>query len=391
MASARTMRVGFVYLPSGSSWLGGSNYQRNLFLALTREDCGVEPVLVTTPRGSSALPDGFPALPVLETNLLARKTAPWAARHLVRKLTRTDFLLAQALRSSKIPVLSHSGPLGRHSPVPAISWIPDFQHVHLPQYFSPEMRRQRDLTNEHDVRTSSLVIVSSEAARGDLLGLYPDAEKKVRVLRFADCSAHEANATGIEELRARYLLPERYLLLPNQFWAHKNHATVVEALAVLRRTGREVVVIATGSTNDPRRPEFFAELMARCASTGVDQLFRPLGVVPLADLAGLMRNAAAIVNPSLFEGWSTSVEEGKALGKHLILSSIDVHREQAPERCSYFEPFDAERLAELLWSAWQGFDAELERTMGARARTRQLQRQSEFARRFAAIAREAAA
>lgn len=46
----------------------------------------------------------------------------------------------------------------------------------------------------------------------------------------------------------------------------------------------------------------------------------------------LMKHAIAIINPSLFEGGSTTVEEAKSLLKVIILSGIPVHREQNPRR-----------------------------------------------------------
>ena len=50
-----------------------------------------------------------------------------------------------------------------------------------------------------------------------------------------------------------------------------------------------------------------------------------------------MRGAVAIVNPSLSEGWSTNVEEARALGVPMVLSDIAVHREQAGDRAVFFD------------------------------------------------------
>jgi len=37
------------------------------------------------------------------------------------------------------------------------------------------------------------------------------------------------------EVVRKYHLPEMYLYLPNQFWTHKNHRLVVDALALLAK------------------------------------------------------------------------------------------------------------------------------------------------------------
>ena len=59
-----------------------------------------------------------------------------------------------------------------------------------------------------------------------------------------------------------------------------------------------------------------------------------------------------MINPSRFEGWSTPVEEAKALGTPMILSNISLHQEQAPA-AKFFDPDQAEALADILSKASQ--------------------------------------
>jgi hypothetical protein len=61
-----------------------------------------------------------------------------------------------------------------------------------------------------------------------------------------------------------------------------------------------------------------------------------------------MIHSIAIINPSYFEGWSTTVEEAKILDLKILLSDISVHREQNPEKAEYFSPDDPQKLADLL-------------------------------------------
>jgi glycosyltransferase involved in cell wall biosynthesis len=58
-----------------------------------------------------------------------------------------------------------------------------------------------------------------------------------------------------------------------------------------------------------------------------------------------MKYSIALINPSLFEGWSSTVEEAKSLGKRIILSDIPIHREQNPPGGLYFKSDDPEMLA----------------------------------------------
>jgi glycosyltransferase involved in cell wall biosynthesis len=113
--------------------------------------------------------------------------------------------------------------------------------------------------------------------------------------------------------------------------------------------------------------------------------FRPLGMVPSADLMGLMHHSIAVINPSKFEGWSTTVEEAKSMGKIIVLSDIPVHREQAPERAAFFDPEDAAQLADTLLGVWDGWDAAEDRIFIDRAATLLPARRQAFARRYEQI------
>jgi len=78
-----------------------------------------------------------------------------------------------------------------------------------------------------------------------------------------------------------------------------------------------------------------------------------LGKVPYLDLVCLLREAAVIIQPSRYEGWNTSVEDAKALGRTLVCSNIDVHVEQtAGAGATLFDVDDPQSLAEALIEVW---------------------------------------
>ena len=116
-----------------------------------------------------------------------------------------------------------------------------------------------------------------------------------------------------------------------------------------------------------------------------------LGLVPIPDLFQLMRRSLAVVQPSLFEGWSTIVEEVKSLGCPILLSDLAVHREQQPEQAVYFDSTDVDSMAETFVKAWgecaPGPHGELELT----ARERFSSRAHAFAGQFMQYAAEAVA
>src|SRR6185437_15862445 len=172
---------------------------------------------------------------------------------------------------------------------------------------------------------SRRIILSSHNARDDFVSFAPHAANKACVLHFVSHFDSTGAAMTREQLQSRFGFDRPFFHLPNQFWAHKNHAVVVEALGILKKRGIDALVLATGRAADYRNPGHFKQLMARVTALGVEDNFRVLGVVTLPELQSLMLNAIALINPSYFEGWSTTVEESKSLGLPIILSDIPVH------------------------------------------------------------------
>ena len=61
-----------------------------------------------------------------------------------------------------------------------------------------------------------------------------------------------------------------------------------------------------------------------------------------------MKKALAIVQPTTFEGWSTVIEDGKALNQYVIASNIKVNMEQIQENVSFFNAEDSNELSKIL-------------------------------------------
>jgi len=336
------------------AWTGGRNYLSTLFRAV-REVAGddIELVLVTGRSATTSLQKELPFLQVIRTPLMDRWTPAWVARKVENLLDRDgDAAFARLMRRSRIDVLSHSWGMSS-SGVKTLGWLPDFQFMHFPDYWSPRglltVRRMYGAA----CRSCDALVVSSRDALRDLESFAPWCGVPKHVLHFVSAPVRFGSIADKASLCSKYGLPSAYLHLPNQFWAHKNHRLVIDALALLNQQGASVTVACTGHTEDFRDPAFFENLMNHCRAAGVAANFKVLGLVPYADVQGLMAHARAVINPSRFEGWSTSVEEAKTLGKRLLLSDIAVHREQSPVDAGYFHVDDAQALASLMQESFE--------------------------------------
>ena len=265
---------------------------------------------------------------------------------------------------------------------PCLAWVPDFQDRHLPQLFSSWGRHRRSFGLRLQLLTGRTVLLSSEDAQNDCEKFYPRSKQRTAVARFAVQPALQPGENDPALVSVLHL-PPRFFYLPNQYWLHKNHARVIDAMGLLRDRGVAAVVASSGNPKDPRHAGYFAELQSKVTAQGLDANFLFLGNVSAREVAVLMRSAIAVLNPSLCEGWSTTVEEAKSIGARLILSDLKVHREQTLSQAEFFDPRDSESIATTLERVWleDAIQPSLERQQAAAVHAQN--RIREFAFQFA--------
>jgi glycosyltransferase involved in cell wall biosynthesis len=268
----------------------------------------------------------------------------------------------------------------RATGIKTICWIPDFQHVHRPEFFPESQRRSRDVTFQRMAERCTLLLLSSRNALDHFADLYPQYVNKARLMPFPSLFAFEPPAGDAIVTVRKFNLPEKFALVANQFWRHKNHEVVIEAIRELHNKGIQVPLVMTGLPTDYRdqNNEITSRILQAIASAGLNRYITVLGMVDEPDFGNLMRAAAVIIQPSLFEGWSTSIQDSKALGRPLICSDIAVHREQAKEAVGYFGCDRPDELADLLARNWPKFNPGSD----AGRETTALAAEQEFARTY---------
>jgi glycosyltransferase involved in cell wall biosynthesis len=382
----RALRIG-IPLIGGKGWLGGISYiellvravaglpkeeRPQLFLVLTEHAIG------SLHLHSSILPllDGFVLFMenISESDLKKIEGTFTHAGSCEELFTLIDFYY---------PVQSDVL-LG----FPAASWIPDFQHIHLPQFFSEHERSVRDSAFGRIARHARMVVLSSRDAEGDFRSTFPQSRVLTRVLNFYSLPDSAWYSSDTADAQRKYALPDFFLICCNQFWMHKGHENLFRALALLKSQGAAVHLACTGATEDYRAKGFFSKLLHLVDELGIGDLVHILGNIPREEQIQLIRRSVAVVQPSLFEGWSTVVEDCRVLGKTIILSDLAVHLEQAPEHAVYFRRNDlgdlAQAIHDLLPELVPGPDEQRE----ARARDAAFGLVERFARQFCSIAEE---
>jgi len=345
------IRVAFTLI-DGKRWTGGYNYLLNLLRALSDHASGrVQPVLYL---GDDVGDDDFSAFKALPSVEIVR--SPYFNAALTRERLRHAVLsgidrsaVCEFEKQGTDVIFEAAQFYGWRLRIPAIAWVPDFQHRYLRELFGFGSYWRRELGFRAQVWSGRHVMLSSEDARRDCERFYPASRGRTQVVRFA-IEPSDVTPAQSRAIADHYHLPDTFFFLPNQFWVHKNHECVVEALGLLSAKGIRIVVAASGLQADVRRPDYFRRLQTQIRDAGLERSFLLLGLIPHDHVLALMRSCAALINPSAFEGWSTTVEEAKSMGTPMLLSSLEVHREQAAARALYFDKNSPQELATILAS-----------------------------------------
>ena len=341
-------RVAFRFIGS-DIWQGGYNYLLNLCAAITANaQSSLQPVVFY--GDSVGESDLKPFKDLLGENCIYSAVMTPSAlkrRALTALVTGRDNTSAEVFLKAGIDVVFENADFfGRNFPLPIVSWIPDFQHRQLRHLFSTSQYIRREIGFRAQIASDRLIMVSSEASRQDCLGFYKIKAVRVRVVSFA--IPFVATESTSMDVRKEYDLPSAFFFLPNTFWPHKNHKIVVDALAYARLLGVEVVVAVSGKGNHPSCIDAYEEVQAEVKKQGLESNFRMLGRIPYDHVRALLASCQALINPSRFEGWSTTIEEAKSYGVNLILSDLAVNKEQVGDEGHFFDVEDYKTLAQYL-------------------------------------------
>jgi glycosyltransferase involved in cell wall biosynthesis len=205
---------------------------------------------------------------------------------------------------------------------PAATTVLDVQHEVFPEFFSRGELAYRRRVYGWTVKRSRIVITISEHARQALIErLDLDPDRVVAIYLAVD---HERFSPGAD---AR----GHFLLYPANAWPHKNHARLFEAFARVRAERPELRLVLTGAAHD--RLSLLEGVESR-------------GHVSLDELVALYRTAAAVVYPSLYEGFGIPCVEAMACGCPVAASNVASLPEVCGDAAVYFDPLDPESIAE---------------------------------------------
>lgn len=345
---AKRITIGIVY-SYDENWIGGTYYYQNLIHSLNLLPDSTKPSLIILSKESSSF-DSIKELnyPFVEYEILNKKKSflkKYGNLLLKKIFSNKEFFLKKI--DYGIDVLFHPSEISIPNKIKKhLYWIPDFQELHLPHLFSQEYLDFRKKSQLELLSNDKHILFSSNDAFNDFKKEYSMAKSKCYIVNFSVFHPDFSTA-NIQDIKSKYKINNDvpYFFSPNQFWKHKNHIVILKAVKKIKeRFNWKFQIIFSGKEFDQRNPTYFNELKEFVVEHSLQKYIRFLGFIDRGEQLSLMKNALVVIQPSLFEGWSTVIEDAKAMNQNLIVSSLNVHKEQLGNQAYYFDPNDEEQL-----------------------------------------------
>ena len=240
--------------------------------------------------------------------------------------------------------------LGRGFPIPWIPYLPDLQHKYYPEFFSDEEIEDRDVSFQQLLHSAKSVIVEAQAVKNDLQKFYDVGDTEIFVMPYT--AVPEDGWFSLEDVDLdKYHLPEKYFLISNQFWLHKDHKTAFDALKLLHDEGyTDYHIVCTGKTDDYRDSGYFQRLLEGLQKNKMENYVHFLGYIPKRDQIKILCQSQAALQPTLFEGnpGGGIAYNAISLGVPIILSDIPVNLELKSPLAFFFRMKDPENLKDVM-------------------------------------------
>lgn len=188
-----------------------------------------------------------------------------------------------------------------------------------------------------------MILCESEAGRQELISYTRINPIRVKVMPLFSGNAIDSIISKEEQSQVLLnfnLSIHKYFYYPAQFWAHKNHYTLLHAFSLFHKNYPDYKLIFTGSNQGNQ-----IYIQNICHTLGLSDSVIFGGFVSPMVVSTLYQNAAALVMPTLLGPTNMPLLEAMQLGCPVVCSNLPGHREELSESAIYINnPIDQMEL-----------------------------------------------
>lgn len=272
------------------------------------------------------------------------------------KYTRMkDFRMIIKKENVDIMIFPQPYMLAAQLDMPIIAPIHDMGHKLIPQF--PEFSKRWAYENKEYLcsqmaKKVHAILVDSEMSKEDIMRYYNTPKERIVVLPFLPPNYLHEKITENEKTKcaSTFHLPKKFLFFPAQIWPHKNHLNLFKAISILKTKGEKIHLVLTGGKQE--KWGAYEEAMNFAKETKIDSQIQYLGYVENENISVLFCLATAFINPTYLGPTNIPIMEAWKMGCPVLHSDVRGYREQAGDAALFFDPDNAEDIAEKINSLW---------------------------------------
>lgn len=276
---------------------------------------------------------------LLGARMRARRVVP------ADNFRRVGLAMPRAARQDRLDLLHVTYTLAPWVPCPAVVTVHDISYRTHPETFSPRDRLLLSLAVPLSMRRAARVIAISEAARRDIINHYRIPAAKIVTTHLGVEASFRpiVDPEALAAVRARYELPDRYILAVGNLQPRKNLRRLIDAFATIRAAHNDCGLVLVG------QPAWrHTELGQVIAAHGLDRAVVSTGYVPAEDLPAIYSAAEVFAYPSIYEGFGLPPLEAMACGTPVVTGNTSSLPEVVGDAGLLVDPLDTAALAAAL-------------------------------------------
>ena len=322
------MRIAFDAKRAYHNHRGLGNYSRDVIRLMTTYAPDEEYLLFARPTERYTFPD-------------TRTIAPKGLWKAFPSLWRSFGCVGQMKDVDLYWGLSGELPFGIHrTGVKTIVTIHDVIFLRYPDLYSATYRLLFTRKMQYALRVADVIVAISEQTKRDIIDFFGIDARRIQVV-YQGCNnrfREPVTDTKVEETKARYHLPERYLLAVGAIEPRKNLRRLIEAMSLAKIN---LPLVAVGGKN-----AYADRLASEAQALGVD--LRYLHDLPFSELPAIYKGAEVFCYPSIFEGFGIPILEAMCVGTPVLTSTGSCFGETGGDAALYADPLNAEEIATQL-------------------------------------------
>ena len=263
-------------------------------------------------------------------------------------------------------LISQESLFGFYTKTPFISFVGDVMFKYFPELREYTFKRRliRNLTTKRMVQKSVCTIVDSQQSKEDIMKFYGVNQNEIKPIPLCP-PPHIYDYHKIHNLIEKYKLPAQFVFYPAQYWDHKNHIRLIEALHLVKKKYNMIIPIVLVGSHEWYN---YKNVINCINKNGMNKQVYCLGYVSDSEMVALYKKSKALVYPSFGDYTNIPVLEAMVLETPVLCSNSFSMPNQVGDAAVLFDPYDTQDIAKKIIMIWN--DDELRKKLISSAKIR---------------------